>query len=111
MSPGGIVQFVVSVCPLDGGSEMKPTVMNFRTSSMASTGALRSNTACHSVQFSGVIAKRVCKAKKGNGQLRRKRGRGAEARTHREEGDVEDSNMQRHAERNRRNEEGVLPER
>ncbi len=33
------------------------TVMNFRTSSMANTGALRYSTAFHSTHFKGVMAK------------------------------------------------------
>ena len=34
------------------------TVTNLSTSSMASTGALRYSTHCHSIQFKGVMANR-----------------------------------------------------
>ena len=43
------------------GMDGKLTVMNFSASSMNNTGALRYSTACHSVQFKGVMAKRDCK--------------------------------------------------
>jgi len=36
------------------------TVMNFSNSSITITGALINRTACHSAQFSGVIANRCC---------------------------------------------------
>ena len=42
------------------GMDGKLTVMNFSASSMNNTGALRYSTACHSVQFKGVMAKRDC---------------------------------------------------
>lgn len=35
------------------------TEMNFKTSSIKSTGALKDSTAAHSVQFRGVIANKV----------------------------------------------------
>lgn len=49
------------------------TETSFRISSRTSTGALRYNTAFHSVQFKGVIAKSDCEAKSARNYYNRSR--------------------------------------
>ena len=56
MSPVGTR---VNIRALDRIESVILTEMNFKTSSMTITGALRYKTAFHSIQLSGVIAKRV----------------------------------------------------
>jgi hypothetical protein len=78
------------------------TETNFRISSIKITGALRYNTACHSVQLSGVITNIFCTS------LAFDVFEGAGI-THSEERNVENHEVEGHAERDGANKIHVFP--
>ena len=74
---------------------------------MANTGALRYNTAFHSTQLRGVMANSDCV----NAHEHARSQTDIRGRTHCEEGDIQDPDMESHAQCDRPDEEEVLPER
>ena len=82
----------------------KRTEMSFKISSTSTTGALSHRTAFHSIQSNGAIANIAYSP-----ILVKKNLSSSDTITHGEEGNVENGEVQGHAQRNSRHEELVLP--